>query len=119
LSLRILLDEDSQAKYLVNLLEIEGHDVLTVNLAGLVNSTDVMVLSYAINNKRVLLTRNCEDFQELHQENPIHSGILAIYQNSDFSKNMTYQMIVMAIRNLETSEYLLENQFVVLNQWIY
>ena len=40
MSLRLLLDEDSQAKYLVNLLQIAGHDVLTVNEADLMTQSD-------------------------------------------------------------------------------
>jgi hypothetical protein len=35
LSLKLLLDEDSQAKYLVNLLRGVGHDVFTVYETGL------------------------------------------------------------------------------------
>ena len=82
MSLRLLLDEDSQAKYLVNLLQIAGHDVLTVNEADLMSRTDSTVLDYARQQERVLLTRNCADFQELHQANPEHPGILAVFQNS-------------------------------------
>jgi len=51
--------------------------------------------------------------------NPIHPGILAIYQGSDLGKNMSYQEIVKAISNLESVEYSIQNQFVVLNQWNY
>ncbi|AFY50469.1 Protein of unknown function DUF82 [Nostoc sp. PCC 7524] len=115
----MLLDEDSQAKYLVNLLQAAGHDVVTVNLVGLMNRPDSVVLDYARQDQRVLLTRNCDDFHELHQTNPIHSGILAVYQNSDVAKNMSYQLIVKAIANLEAAEYKLNNQFVILNQWNY
>ncbi|WP_413201117.1 DUF5615 family PIN-like protein [Nostoc piscinale] len=115
----MLLDEDSQAKYLVNLLQAAGYDVVTVNTAGLMNRPDSVVLDYARQNQRVLLTRNCDDFQELHQANPVHSGILAVYQNSDATKNMSYQLIVKAIANLEAAEYILNNQFVILNQWNY
>ncbi|MBD2595524.1 DUF5615 family PIN-like protein [Nostoc spongiaeforme FACHB-130] len=115
----MLLDEDSQAKYLVNLLQAAGHDVVTVNTVGLMNRPDSVVLDYARQNQRILLTRNCDDFQELHQANPIHSGILAVYQNSDATKNMSYQLIVKAIANLEAAEYILNNQFVILNQWNY
>jgi predicted nuclease of predicted toxin-antitoxin system len=115
----MLLDEDSQAKYLVNLLQVAGHDVTTVNAAGLMNRSDTVVLDHARQDERVLLTRNCNDFQELHQANPSHPGILAVYQDSDPSKNMNYQTIVKAIANLEVAEYPLKNQFVVLNQWSY
>lgn len=115
----MLLDEDSQAKYLLNLLQTAGHDVVTVNAAGLMNRPDSTVLDYARQDNRVLLTRNCEDFQELHQLNPIHSGILAVYQDFDVSKNMSYQAIVKAVANLELANYSLENQFIILNQWNY
>ena len=115
----MLLDEDSQAKYLVNLLQAAGHDVATVNTWDLMNHPDSVVLDAARENERVLLTRNCDDFQQLHQANPEHSGILAVYQDSEASKNMSYQAIVKAIDNLERAEYDLNNQFVVLNQWSY
>jgi predicted nuclease of predicted toxin-antitoxin system len=72
----MLLDEDSQANYLINLLQAAGHNVVTVKAADLMNRLDSVVLDYARNDGRVLLTRNCDDFQELHQLNPVHSGIL-------------------------------------------
>ncbi len=119
MSLQLLLDEDSQAKYLVNLLRTAGHDVVTVNDVGLMGRSDSFVLEYARQQGRVLLTRNCDDFEEIHQINPVHSGILAIYQHPDSTKNMSYQAIVKAIANLENADYALENQFVILNQWNY
>ncbi|MGF1514763.1 MAG: DUF5615 family PIN-like protein [Elainellaceae cyanobacterium] len=119
LSLTLLLDEDSQAKYLVNLLRTAGHDVLTVNDAGLSGAPDNKVLEYASRYSRILLTRNCGDFYSLSKENPAHAGILAVYQYSELSKNMNYQAIVKAIANLEASGLDLTNQFIVLNQWNY
>lgn len=119
MSLRLLLDEDSQAKYLVNLLQIAGHDVIKVSSINLMNRPDSVVLDFARQEGRVLLTRNCDDFLDLHQIKPSHSGILAVYQDSDAAKNMSYKDIVKAIANLESVEYPLQNQFVVLNQWNY
>lgn len=119
MSLRLLLDEDSQAKRLVNLLKEAGHDVITVNEAGLMSKPDSVVLDYARQEGRVLLTRNCDDFQNIHQLNSVHSGILAVYEYPDSSKNMSYQKIVKAIANLETAGFSLENQFIALNQWNY
>jgi len=115
----MLLDEDSQAKYLVNLLQAAGHDVVTVNSVDLMSRPDLVVLDFARQDERVLLTRNCDDFQELHQLNSIHSGVLAVYQDSDPAKNMSYKEIVKAIANLESAGYALRNRFVVLNQWNY
>ncbi len=117
MSLKLLLDEDSQAKYLVNLLRVSGHDVVTVNELSLGGFPDSVVLDDAREKRRTLLTRNCDDFLELHGLNPNHAGILAVYQSPDIAKNMSYQGIVKAIANLEMAGYELENQFVILNQW--
>jgi len=57
---------------------------------------DEVVFDYANQEERVLLTRNCDDFQTLHRANPNHSGILAIYQHPDPSKSMSYLSIVMS-----------------------
>jgi predicted nuclease of predicted toxin-antitoxin system len=97
LSLRLLIDEDSQAKHLVNLLRKAGHDAIAVNEAELSGSEDPLVLDYAISENRVLLTSNCDDFQTLHQANSNHPGILAIYKNDDPFKDMSRQEIVKAI----------------------
>ncbi len=66
---------------------VAGHDVITVNEVGLSGQPDSVVLNYARQNNRMLLTRNCRDFEAIHQENPCHSGILAIYENRDYSKD--------------------------------
>ena len=100
MSLSLLIDEDSLAKPLVNLLRKAGYDVITANEAGLAGALDSVVLDYAREENRVLLTQNCDDFQSLHQENPNHPGILAIYHNDDYSKDMSRQAIVRAIASL-------------------
>lgn len=119
MSLRLLLDEDSQAKYLVNLLRAAEHDVITANEAQIVGFPDREVLAYARQNNCVLLTRNCDDFQELHQRQPNHHGILAIYQDPEVAEQMSYRNIVRAIANLEATGSELAGQFVALNLWNY
>ncbi|MEM6353040.1 MAG: DUF5615 family PIN-like protein [Cyanobacteria bacterium P01_D01_bin.14] len=117
MSLKLLLDEDSQAKYLINLLKAAQHEVLTVNDAGLAGQPDENVLEYAKQQGYVLVTRNCDDFQELHAEDSSHPGILAIYRGADEAKNMSYQDIVRAISNAEKSKLPFKRRFIVLNQW--
>lgn len=119
LGIRLLLDEDSQAKALVNMLKAEGHDVLTVTEAGLESLDDSSVLAAARSMDRVLLTRNASDFQELHAESSDHPGILAVYRGPDPAKNMAYGDIARAIHNLESSSAIIRGQFVVLNAWRY
>lgn len=119
MSLALLLDEDSQAKYLVRLLQSAQHDVITINQICLVGMPDAAVLQYAQQHQRVLLTRNCHDFFDLHQQTPHHHGILAVYQDANPAKNMSYAAIVAAIANLEAAGLDLHSQFMVLNQWHY
>lgn len=51
---------------------------------------------------RVILTYNSKDFKALHDADPNHAGILAIYQDNDPTRDMTYRQIVQAIGNLES-----------------
>ena len=73
--------------------------MVTVNDAGLSGLPDSVVFDYAREHQRIILTRNCGDFLELHQASPVHAGILAVYPNSDTAKNMSYQEISNAIGN--------------------
>jgi predicted nuclease of predicted toxin-antitoxin system len=119
LSLRLLIDEDTQDRLLVKFLRYAGHNVLTANQAGLSGQSDEQVLSYAIAHQRILLTLNCQDFEELHASIPEHSGIFAIYRDANRSKNMSFKAIVRVIANLEAAKVPLANQFISLNQWNY
>jgi predicted nuclease of predicted toxin-antitoxin system len=119
LSLKLFVDEDTQDKLLVKLLRNASHDVVTVNEARLMSSSDPIILDYARTNERLVLTYNCDDFEELHQAQPLHPGILAVYRDNNSSKNMSFKEIVKAISNLEATMMPLANQFISLNQWNY
>lgn len=119
MSLRLLIDEDSQAKRLVELLRNAGHDVITAREADLMAKPDSLVLDYARQSGRLVLTKNSNDFNILHRADPNHPGILVVYQYLDRSKNMSYGTIVKCIANIEASGYNLTNQFVSLNSWNY
>lgn len=117
MSLRLLVDEDTQAHLLVELLRTDGHDLLTVREASLIAKPDLTVLNFARFEQRVLLTRNCDDFLILHKADPTHSGILTVYQDATPRKAMKYTNIVRAIANLESTGLLLQGQFIVLNHY--
>ena len=119
MSLKLLIDEDSQAKLLITLLKKAAHDVITVNEAGLSGQPDEVVFDYARKEGRLVLTRNYDDFQALHNANPDHSGILVICENNNPSKDMSFKTIVKAIANLEAAALDLSNQFIALNHWNY
>jgi predicted nuclease of predicted toxin-antitoxin system len=101
------------------MLREDGHDVTTVSEAGLGAEPDVRVLEYARQEHRIVLTRNCDEFHDLHLTHPQHSGIFAIYQDREVSKNMPYAAIVRALANLEASGLDFAGQFVSVNAWNY
>jgi predicted nuclease of predicted toxin-antitoxin system len=117
LSLRLLIDEDSQSSVLVAMLRSAGHDVRTANDESLDGRDDVVVLAHAHASRRALLTKNAEDYEELHSAGIRHSGILAIYESANRAKNMTLSQIVRAVCNLEQAGLDLAGQFVPLNAW--
>ncbi|MBX3077525.1 DUF5615 family PIN-like protein [Candidatus Obscuribacterales bacterium] len=107
MSLKLLLDEDSQDKILVAKLKNAGHDVVTAKDAGLLGQPDRFILAYAVANMRVVVTRNCADFCEeaaaLKSAGEHHYGILLRYEKNDPEKDMTYDDIVRAIGNIDTA----------------
>ncbi len=119
MSLRLLVDEDTQRKSLVCLLRDAGHHVVTVNELELRGSDDTVVFDCAKRQGRIVLTQNCTDFKALHQRKSSHPGILAIYQYNDPSKEMSRKDIVKAISNIETAGSPVANQFTSLNFWNY
>lgn len=117
--MRLLVDEDSQRRILIQLLRAAGHDVLTVNEAGLNSQDDDIVFSQARQENRIVLTRNVQDFKALHNNEGRHPGILVEHQNNDPAMNMKIVDIVQAIGNIEASGWNLTGQLVALNAWNY
>lgn len=85
--------------------------------AGTSGYPDREHLRYAIGDNRVLMTHNCSDFEDLHREQSQHPGIIAIYQENNPHRDMSYDQIVNALSNLEASSAPIENAFHVLNAW--
>ena len=119
MSLRLLVDEDTQDKLLIKFLRQAGHEVLSINEANLMGEDDPVILDYAKIHSYVVLTLNCKDFRVLHREDSTHQGILAIFREADPTKKMSFRAIVKAIANLEAAQIPLAGQFVNLNQWNY
>lgn len=63
MGIRLLVDEDLQAKRLVQMLRTAGHDVMTASEAGLDGASDESVLSRATGEGRSVLTRNADHFR--------------------------------------------------------
>ncbi len=113
MSLKIYLDESAYSKRLFNLLCKAGHQVQEPTPG----QSDVDIFEYATKNGFVLLTKDADDFEKLHNQHRGHFGVLAIYQNNDPTRDMSSEDIVSAIANIEANRVKLEGKFIVLNQW--
>ena len=123
MSLKLLIDEDTQGKVLVNCLKKAGYDVQTVNEAGLRTASDHAVFNYAISHKRIVLTQNSSDFAALAiallEKRKHHPGLLLIYKDNNVTKDMNAAKIMQALKNLEKSQLDLIDQTIVLNLYCY
>jgi hypothetical protein len=119
LSQRIYLDDCANDKELAALLRAAGHHVVIPAAAGLTGRPDPAHLAYAAANNLVLLTKNPNDFKDLHDAGQFHTGIFGVYQDNDLSRDMSYAEIVRAIANLENAGITIAGEFHVLNAWRY
>ena len=117
MGIRLLVDEDLQAKRLVRMLRTAGHDVMTATEAGLEGASDESVLSRAHCEGRSVLTRNADHFRDMHESGLSHAGILAVFEGRQVRKNMSYTDIARAVSSLEADGLELAGQFVALNAW--
>jgi len=119
--MKLYLDDDSIHGVLIRFLTRGGHDVRTPTDTGLSGADDPVHLTRAILDRYVLLSRNHDDFRKLHElvitRGGSHPGILMVRQDNDPNRDMTPRAIVTALAKLESANFPLENQFVILNQW--
>ncbi len=119
MSLALYLDDCAFSHELRRLLLKAGHDVETPADVHppLTGEDDAAHLAHAKAVGCVILTLNPRDFKELHDQDPDHPGILAVYQDSDSSKDMGYQEIVQAISNLGSTGVSIVGGFWSLNAY--
>jgi predicted nuclease of predicted toxin-antitoxin system len=81
---RIYADEDFSYPVVTHLRQL-GHDILTAQEAGQANQRveDCLVLAYASEQDRALLTFNRRDFIRLHREVSSHAGIVVCSRDDD------------------------------------
>jgi predicted nuclease of predicted toxin-antitoxin system len=119
--MNLYLDDDVAERRLIALLERAGHTVTTPEQAGLRGAVDARHLIDACQNHRVLMSRNHDDFLDLHlvikASGGAHPGILIIRFDNDPTRDMTPRGIVAALTRLEVSRVPIASQFVILNHW--
>lgn len=119
--LSLYLDDCADDDILAALLRRAGHQVYTPRSTGTSGVSDDEHLVYAANHKYTLLTKDPDDFLELHLHwratNRTHSGVLLIYEEKEVNKNMNRTQIVLAIDHLVVSGVPLANEIHTLNHW--
>ena len=119
--MNLYLDDDSAKASLVRLLARTGHQVVIPAHAGLTGDSDPRHLRHAVQNGLVLLTRNHDDFEDLHlllqAAGGQHPGLLVVRSDNDPNRDMKDRDIVRAIANLQASGVSIANEFHVLNHW--
>jgi predicted nuclease of predicted toxin-antitoxin system len=119
--MNLYLDDDSAKGALVARLRKTGHPVVVPADVTLGSAADPRHLLHAVRHGLVLLTKNHDDFEDLHllvqATQGRHTGILAIRLDNDPTRDMKDAEIARAIRNLEQSGAPIANEFHILNHW--
>jgi hypothetical protein len=124
-ALKLYLDDCSNSDLLANFLRQAGHEVVrpTDDEVELTGEDDDVHFAFAAAHGLTLITKNPADFKALHDLDPHHAGILAVYQDNDPSRDMSNAEIVKAIRNLEEAAQQgglpIPGEFHTLNDWRY
>lgn len=123
MAVRLLVDECLQARLLVSKLIEAGHDVQTASQAGVVRVRDEAVFAKAIAENRIVLTVNCNDFvviaQAIISQGEHHPGVFMVFLQNDPNRDMSYDCIVKAIANLESTQLPLADSCHSLNLYDY
>lgn len=89
---------------------------------GLAGNSDQAHLAHAIRNRRAILTRNVDDFKDLHDlvvaaAQGHHCGILVVLFDNDPRNNRSPGDIARAVRNLEKAGVPMADSYYELNHW--
>ena len=119
--MKLYVDDDSVAELLIKLLRKAGHDVQIPKDHDLAGKPDAVHLAHAILERRILLTRNHEDFEDLHDLVMVaeghHAGIFVVRSDNNPARDLSNRGIVTAIAKLAVSGITLEDELHVLNHW--
>lgn len=119
--MRFHIDHDLAGRELVTRLRNAGHDVEIPMDVGLAAASDPVQFAYAIRSGRVLLTRNAQDFEPLHDliiaAGGHHGGLLYVHSENDASRDLSPRGIVVALARLLSSGLSLDDERHNLNRW--
>lgn len=119
--MRFLIDENLCDRSLESRLRSLGHDPVLAIDVGLMSIADPRVLAWAIGQGLPVMTRDFEDFEDLHilvmAAGGHHPGMLIARFDADPRHNMSDRAIGIAIGKLEAAGIAIPDRIHVLNQW--
>jgi predicted nuclease of predicted toxin-antitoxin system len=119
--MKFLLDENMSDRRLAARLQAQGHYPNLATDVGLRSASDARVFGWAIDQALPVLTRDSDDFDELHDlimsAAGHHPGVLVVRFDDDPRHNLTDRGIASAISKLEVSGVTIADRVHVLNQW--
>src|SRR4051812_3691393 len=118
--MRFLIDEKLSSAQLASRLRAQGHDPILAGDAGLLSVADPRVLIWTIHQGLPVLTRDSEDFEDLHDlvmaAGGHHPGMLIVRFDADPRHNMSHRQIGLAISKLDSAGVPIPDRIHVLNQ---
>jgi predicted nuclease of predicted toxin-antitoxin system len=119
--MRFLVDENMNSPRIASRLQAQGHHPVLASDVGLLSVADSRVMIWAIAQAVPVLTRDHDDFEDLHDllmaAGGHHPGILVVRFDNDPRHNLTDRGIASAIHKLESSGISIPDRIHVLNQW--
>ena len=115
MGLRLLLDENAESKWFVNLLVKAGHDVLCVKDLVPKGTSDIQILALAKKKNCILYTRD-RDFLQLHANIQKHKGIILEFRTGT-SSDMTHAEIVAALARIEAQYQDFSKLLIIVNSF--
>lgn len=119
--MKVYLDDNLAERALAGALRKAGHTVLRPADIQLVGAPDAQHLERAIREGLVCLTKDSDDYRDLHQlvltAGGSHFGLVVVRYDNNKKRDMKVRHIVAALGKLEQSGMSLLNQWIVLNQW--
>jgi predicted nuclease of predicted toxin-antitoxin system len=119
--MNLYLDDNIVEGQLVKLLVKGGNSAVRPVDVGLGGTSDAKHFEYAIRKSWIVLTRDDEDFEDLHTlvlaAGGRHPGILVVRYENDSIKDMKAKHIAAAVNKLAKAGISCTDSFIVLNQW--
>src|SRR5258708_3629403 len=88
----LYIDDDGASPRLAKLLRQAGHEVVLPSDVGMAGKKDPVHFAFAVRAKRVLLTRNYWDFDDLHDLamalQAHHPGLFTVRMDSDPKRDL-------------------------------